>query len=356
MTIMTRKTRNQNGGTHRVLLLFGLVIAALLVLPAAVSASYYEGGLPLTTVQSGVVSGGLYVDAAPPEFGPNVVTKTFTLPAEAVGNVQWARLYISAYCGNMQMDRPIAITTRWDGDGVSGYEQVWPETGHEAFNFIVSGGNDNSEFPDHYDGEPYLMINDHETRVTSDYLAWYDVTNMIGSPTVNVNVDTTGSYDGRIKVVTFVVAYNDGDSDQYYYWVNDGHDQDSAYGPNYIGSTDFDLSSFTGTAESALLTANHMASEDGSYWFDSGSIPPDPVTGNSQGSYSGYNIWDLTSSVQGGTINTFAYDRTGPYYKIPLATLVVKKAAPPVPEFPTVAFPVLVVGALAAVALVYRRR
>jgi len=51
-----------------------LFILVLVVIP--VSADDWVGGLPLTTVQTGTVSGGLYVDANTPNWGSLDVTKT----------------------------------------------------------------------------------------------------------------------------------------------------------------------------------------------------------------------------------------------------------------------------------------
>jgi PKD repeat protein len=311
------------------------VLAAILILSTPVSADNYVGGKGLTTLQSGIVSGGVFTDAEPPAFGPQTVTKTFTLPATSVGNITWARLYVSAYCGHMQNDYAFTITSSIDGDGIAGYEQVWPESGHGPFIYYTYGGNDNSGFSGHGPNESYLMINDHETRVTSDYLMWYDVTGLISGQTVNVNVDTTGSYDGRIKVITLIAAYNDGDADQYYYWVNDGHDVDCYYqNPDYIGMSYFDLAPFSGAAASATFTVNHMASTDGSYWYYGEALDNNPPTGNGQGAYSGYNIWDVTSLVVPGDLNDFQYDRgSAAYFKLPLAVLVIDQMKPPVAGF-----------------------
>ena len=104
---------------------------------------------------------------------------------------------------------------------------------------------------------------------------WYDVTGIV-QPNSNASVKTwrkypDQSFDGRIKVVTLVVAYNDGDSDTVHYWVNQGHDVDNYYwddqgGPNYIGETNFSAAlPFGSSTQNANLTAVHMASQDGSY-------------------------------------------------------------------------------------------
>jgi hypothetical protein len=63
---------------------------------------------------------------------------------------------------------------------------------------------------------------------------WYNVTGLI-EPNSDVWIKTwkkegySGFFDGRIKAVTLVVAYNDGDSNAVYYQVNQGHDLDSYY-------------------------------------------------------------------------------------------------------------------------------
>jgi PKD repeat protein len=341
-----------------------IVFIALLAIPATVSADSYVGGIPLTTVQTGTVTGDLYIDATPaPNWGDKVVTKTFTLPANAVGNITWARLYVSAYAGHMQNDYAFTMTNKLDGNGDGTYENVWPETGHAAFQYMDDGysgllGNDNSAFSGHGTNESYKMINDHETRVTSDYLAYYDVTNLISNRTVFTNVVTTGSYDGRIKVITLVVAYNDSSSTtQTTYFVNQGHDVCSYYtednqGTPAVGTTTFGTTGLSGIT-SATLIADYMASNNGNYGFptsantftytggtppvegDFTNLPLDNVA-DVQGAYSGVDSWDVTTSVTGSSDTTFAYSRyfpgtgTSAFYKIPLAFLVVKKPAPAV--------------------------
>ncbi len=337
-----------------------LIAVLLLCTVGIVAADDYIGGIPLTTVKTGTVTGDLWFDAAPaPNWGSNVVTKTFTLPAAAVGsNVKWARLYVSAYCGHMQNDYAFTITNKWDGNGDGSYETTWPETGHAPFHFLVPqndgiAGNDNRALGGG-SSDPFKMLNDHETRVTSDYFMWYDVTTMIKGPKVNVNVDTTGSFDGRIKVITLVVAYDDpASTTQTAYWVNQGHDSCSYYtegnfGTAAVGTTTFGTAGLSGIT-SAKLTIDYMASNNGNYGFPTaendftytGGTPP--VTGtfsnaaldripDVQGAYSGVDSWDATAAVNSGKDVTFAYARyfpatgTAAFYKLPLAFLVVKKA------------------------------
>ncbi len=348
------------------------IIAVLLLCTVGiVAADDYVGGVPLTTVKTGTVTGDLWFDAAPaPNWGSNVVTKTFTLPAAAVGsNVKWARLYVSAYCGHMQNDYAFTITNKWDGNGDGSWDQTWKETGHAPFHFQVPQndgitGNDNRALGGG-SSDPFKMLNDHENRVTSDYFMWYDVTTMIKGPKVNVNVDTTGSFDGRIKVITLVVAYDDpASTTQTAYWVNQGHDSCSYYtegnfGTAAVGTTTFGTAGLSGIT-SAKLTIDYMASNNGNYGFPTSQNNFDASGGSTavtgaftnaaldripdvQGAYSGVDSWDATAAVNSGKDVTFAYARyfpatgTAAFYKLPLAFLVVKKAGSARTTSPTTA-------------------
>jgi len=342
-----------------------LLVLLLLCMVGVASADEWVGGIPLETVQTGTVTGDLWFDLDPaPDWGEQDVTKTFTLPAAAVeeeGRITWARLYISAYCGHMQNDYDFWITNRFDGDGNGEYEQVWAETGHSGFNYVLDPdtweplGNDNTALGGG-PNDPYKMINDHENRVTSDYFMWYDVTDLSKSRTVNVSVNTGDSYDGRIKVISLVVAYDDPSSTtETTYWVNQGHDVCSYYvednfGHAAVGTTTFGTSGLSEIG-SARLTVSYMASNNGYYGFPTaendfvytaGTPPVEGTFTNEldrttdvQGPYSGVISWDATDTVTGEDNVTLGYARwfpgtgTSAFYKIPLAFLVVKKTLPP---------------------------
>ncbi len=355
---------------HKGMIRASLLVVLLLCMVGMASADEWVGGLPVETAQTGTVTGDLWFDVDPaPDWGDKDVTKTFTLPAAAVeeeGRIAWARLYISAYCRHMQDDTVFTITNRFDGDGDDEYERVWEETEHSGFNYVRDPttweplGNDNTALGGGQN-DPYKMLNDHENRVTSDYFMWYDVTDLITGQTVNVNVNTVGSEDGRIKIISLVVAYNDPSSTtKTTYWVNQGHDVCSYYcednfGKPAVGTTTFDtgrLSEF----DSAHLVVSFIASESGNYGFPTadnnfvytGSTPPiegtftDELdrTPDVQSAYSGAISWDVTERIAGRDEVTLAYSRdlsgtgTSAFFKIPLAFLVVKSTPPtPVANF-----------------------
>lgn len=172
-------------------------------------------------------------------------------------------------------------------------------------------------------GDGYVILNDHLNRVSSDYLMWYDVTNLIqpdnNIASVHTDNNNCPSFDGRIIHITLVVAYNDGSGDTIYYYINRGHDVDSYYLPdNYIGSTNFAANiPLDKNIQKADLMVVHRSSTDGTYTFNSGSIP----SGTPQGSYGGSNIWDVTDSFIQSDVNTLTYDRVAQFYKMQIGIL-----------------------------------
>lgn len=314
------------------------VLILLLMLQAKGSADPYVGGMPFETVQSGVVTGDLFIDATVPSWGQRDIAKKFSLPVFT--QVRWARLYVAVYCGHMQNNYNGTAKISFDGDGDGTYETVL--------------GTENLDVPFTYvyDGGPgYVMVNSHVNRVTSDYLMWYDVGSKITSRNPGARVETAQlnpSFDGRIKAVTLVVAYDDGDSDQVWYAVNQGHDSDTYYsdeqlGEDYRGETSFDPSGLFDSVEKATLSVNHLASQDGYYRFNG----EDLEGGQNQGAYFGFNQWDVTGEVKSDNSNLLVYDRyggsgsgfAGQFYKIILATLTIRQGTepeePPDEEEPT---------------------
>ena len=314
-------------------------LAIFLLMAGVCSADNYVGGMPLTTVKEGVVSGGVFNDSYYYNIGdqdwynPITIDETFTLPDYT--DIEWAMLLTTVYCGHMQSNYQGTANVTFN-DVVLGNETL-----DVPFQFMKWGGNDNSAFLGHSTGEPYKIVNDHMNRVTSDYMMWYDVTSLVQAGSNNASVHTQSLtapfsgpgvvFDGRIKLITLIVAYNDDSGNEIYYWVNKGHDVDSyrldevdlytgeVLHNDYIGSTDFAASLPSGEYD-ASLTVVHMASSDGTYTFNGISLP----SGMPQGEYSGSNTWDVTSIFNPGGTNTMTYDRVDAYYKIPLGILTVQ--------------------------------
>ena len=298
-----------------------MTLVIILFTAGICSADDYVGGLPLTTVKQGEVSGGVFFDSYYGIAGqtgghPITINKTFTIPSHT--DVEWAMLLTTVYCGNMQNNYPGWANVTFNGTVL---ENLGNESLNVPFTFKYAGGTG------------YEWVNDHVVRVTSDYMMWYDVTDLVqaGDNTASVHTEKNGTsaFDGRIKLISLIVAYNDSSSNRIFYWVNRGHDVDSHSNdliyPDYIGSTGFEASLPSGTTvQVANLTAVHMASVDGSYTFNSNSI----ANGTPQGTICGSNIWDVTTSFDNSGTNTMTYDRCGEYYKIALGILTAKLQQP----------------------------
>ncbi len=265
----------------------------------------------MTSVHSGTVSGGIYCDSY---YGTadqqtkvsKTIEKTFTLPDDA--DVEWAMLLTTVYCGHMQNNYQGTAKVSFNG------QTLGTETLNVPFTYLTNGG----------DG--YAKVNDHVNRVTSDYMMYYDVTKLVKSGANKAVVKTDpldNSFDGRVKLITLVVAYNDGSKKTIWYQVNRGHDVDTYYNDdemneNYVGSTSFKtaLPEDSSLAD-AKLTLVHLASSDGTYTFNGKTI----ASGTPQGTYTGSDTWDVKSSLKSSGTNTLSYDRTDSFYKNALGIL-----------------------------------
>ncbi|MDI9395109.1 MAG: DUF3344 domain-containing protein [Euryarchaeota archaeon] len=277
-------------------------------------ADNFVGGIPLTSVKTGTVDGGVFCDsyygtADQAIHSIKTIDKTFTIPANA--KVEWAMLLTTVYCGHMQNNYQGTAEVSFNG------KTLGKETLNVPFNYIINGGNDD---------KPYVQVNNHVNRVTSDYMMFYDVTSLVKAGENKATVHTEPSdakFDGRIKLITLVVAYNDGSGNKIWYQVNRGHDVDTYYSDDeleedYVGSTAFNAAVPEGASlTDAKLTLVHMASEDGAYTFNGKAL----TSGKSQGTYCGSNTWDVKDSFKSSDTNTLTYSRNGGFYKCAIGIL-----------------------------------
>ena len=273
---------------------------------------------PLNTTHNGTVSGDLYVNATQPVPFANQPTdatsrefnQTYNLPDNT--GLDWARVYVNVYSGSGSANWPANVTVKLDGNGDSIYETI---LGNELMT------------SDQYsiDGTIY-WINDHCFRVYSDYQAWYDVTGLITCTNPSIYVKTeqvgTATFDGRLKMIALVAAYNDGDDDRVHYWVNDGQDWINTGS----SQTTFKTSNVTLGVLNATLNAVGLSSKDGSYNFNgqpfNGTDPVAPVN------YFETHTWNVTGNVTPGQDSTLTYTLGSGSYKIVLSTLTVSEELP----------------------------
>ena len=300
-----------NKKTNQKIVLITITMLFALVLSGAVSAAE----LPLSTNDSGTVSGDLYVDVQQPTpFGNQPqhtgVTQeaTFDFGSSGYTDIEYARLYTMVYVAGTD-NRECNVDVSMDGDNDGTYE-----TALDSVTLNTASSGDGNI---HWQG-------DHINRVYSDYLMFYDVKNYIQNGIVNVKVQTTpgaSNMDGRIKYLLLVVAYNDADNDAVHYWVNDGHHwfNDGTY-----RETIFDTTSLTQGWDSAQLNTLTTSSSDAAYTFN-GEIKPGGVPSN----YLLLNTWNVTDDINAGEESTLRYAKASGSYKTTLSTLKVRYDANP---------------------------
>lgn len=170
-----------------------LTILALLMLSQPALADYNFDGVPLTDelegVAYGTVKGGVYVDGGH-GIGPSPYTQSFNVPE---GTVKWARLYVGVWGGKEENTGSIAVTFN----------------GKELGTRELKGKDDTN---------PNTYCSGHGV-----YWIVYDVTVNTTSGPVDALVTNSGDIDGRVYGVVLAAVYEDPDSQEVKYWINDGN-------------------------------------------------------------------------------------------------------------------------------------
>ena len=235
-------------------------------------------------VEEGVVSGGVDLTVTHP-WGPtdnvngNRGGITYLIPSQAT-DIKFAYVYVNIYAGSAQSTYDsIANTTITTDNGVLNYsEYLW----------YPSGVTDGTRF----------VVNDHIDKVYSDYMIFYNITDIVqGLNGTSLSVDVLSfpgnkNFDGRIKLVSLILAYDDEDDDEVYYWFNAGqawtNDKTGVYFD--VGDT-----SLTETGK-ATLTNIGLSSNDGFYQLNGMDLIAQEDYGDVyiDGSYFQYHEWDIS--------------------------------------------------------------
>ena len=252
---------------------------------------------------SGTVSGD--VDVVTENPWNTTGELSYDIPADAK-TIKSADVYVNVYSGSAQnthgANANISIST---ANGNTRYsESLWTEDGSA-------------------DGTVYT-VNNHTTKCYSDYMIHYDVTDMLqglNGTNFKVTVDTFNmtnkTFDGRIKLIALVLAYDDGDDDVINYWV----DANQLWSKTNV-TIPFNTIGKSGS--NATLTNVVLSSGDGTYRIN-GNFLVGQIDHKS-GNYYQYNKWDV-SDVIDKNINTslnVAYAGTSAYGSIKNVLSVLK--------------------------------
>ncbi|MCQ2976717.1 MAG: DUF3344 domain-containing protein [archaeon] len=264
--------------------LFFLLTVIIVLSAGAVSAE------DISTTDMGVVSGEVDVATVNPWSTSGELS--YNIPDNA--DIQSANLYVNVYSGSAKNTHGANTNVSVNGNQIAN-EQLWY-------------AEDTTKDPIAHN------INNHTTKSYSDYQMYYNITENVkglAGTTLKINVDTFAmedkSFDGRIKLIGLVLAYNDGDDDKIYYWVNSGQSWTDGN-----CSTIFDTSSLT-KINSAKLTNVALSSSEATYKLNN-NLLLDPT--HTSGNYYQYNEWDVTDKLVKGQQSTVDYIGTAGTYGV----------------------------------------
>ena len=197
------------------------------------------------TSVSGPVSGG--VDVVTDNPGKTSGELSYDIPADAK-SIKSADVYVNVYSGSAAntYGANANVTIKTDKGDTKYNESLW----------IEQGSTDGVIYP----------VKDHINKCYSDYMIHYDITSLLdglNGTKLKINVDTFNmsgkEFDGKIKLIALILAYDDGDDDAIYYGVS----SDQLWTKSNVTVT-FDTSSITNVF-SASLTNVVLSSGDGTY-------------------------------------------------------------------------------------------
>ena len=226
------------------------------------------------TNESGVVSGDVDVVTVNPWSTSGELN--YDIPTSA-NNIVSADVYVNVYGGSAKntygANANVSIKTA-NGENQLGSEELWIEEGSS-------------------DGTVYI-VNNHTNKCYSDYQMHYQIKDLLkglNGSSITIKVDTFAmenkTFDGRIKLIALVLAYDDGDTDVINYWI------DSAQKWTKTNVTTV-FSTENAQKGTATLTNVALSSADGSFRIN-GELIGDPDN-HSSGNYYQYSVWDDISS------------------------------------------------------------
>ena len=248
----------------------------------------------LPTVESGVVSGGVDITAvhpwAPSNSSGNWGNVSYVIPVDA-SDIKFAYVYVSIYSGNAQPSYgSIAdINVTIDNDLILNTSEVlWISTGST-------------------DGVNYI-VNDHITKCYSDYMIFYNITDSVqGLQGNTISVDVLSkplqgkNFDGRIKLVSVVLAYDDGDEDIINYWFNAGQAWTNRDIYSYFATENLEL----GDEYNSTLINIALSSIDGQYILNNDHLFDSEE--DISGAYYQYHRWDVNDYMVEGETTELKY-------------------------------------------------
>ena len=246
----------------------------------------------LPSVESGEVSGDIEIVSENP-FAAEVTDGelVYEIP-ENVSEIKSAYAVVNSYSGN--------------GNPTYGF----------TTNISLTAGNTtevleyaNLTFVNNTANDPAVyQITDFTSKQYSDYQTLVDITDNIkglsagDSITISVNNTelTDYNFDGRIKLIALIFAYDDYDNEKISYWLNIGQ----AWTKGTL-STIFNTKDFDDYCDDVTLEAISLSSSDAKSYELNGKALADPI--QEKGNYFIFDVWNITDNFELGEDTNFTY-------------------------------------------------
>ena len=278
--------------------LFFTIFLFLIIISSGIA--FAEDANPaIPQIATGEVSGDVDIATAHP-FASKVTSEelVYEIP-ENVSEIKSAYAVVNTYSGSGAPDRGlttnISLTT---GNTTEVLE-------YANLTFVNNTANDPVVY----------QITDFTTKQYSDYQTLVDITDNVkglsAGDTITISVNNTElegyTFDGRIKVIALVLAYDDDDNDKMSYWLNIGQAWTKGTLTTMFNTKDFDddydevtLDSIALSSKDAIYTLNDELLSDPDQTKDSMYIR---------------DVWDITENFKLGKDTNFTYDGNGSSYK-----------------------------------------
>ena len=235
---------------------------------------------------SGSVSGGVDVVTVSPDATTGELS--YDVPNDAK-TIKSADVYVNIY----------GATTD-DRYGANVNTTIKTDKGDTKYNESLCHVNNEEDHSIVHD------VNDHVTKVYLNYMIHYNVKDLmtgLNGSKITINVDSFKmdgkDFDGRIKLIALVLAYDDDSDKTISYWVND----------NQLWTKSNVTLGFNTEGKSGISTLTNvvLSSNDGSYRLNNEYLGDADV--HKTGSTYQYNQWDVTSLIdksKNTTLDVFA--------------------------------------------------
>lgn len=268
----------------------GLLICSIFLFFVIISSGIVfaeDSALPL--VDSGEVSGGVDISSVNP-FNSTSSELIYEIPEDAT-EIRSANVVVSTYSGSGAPT--YGLTTN-----------------------ISLNTNDKSEileyanltYPDSTASDPVIYpITNFTSKQYSDYQSLFDITEKVkglsSGDTITVSVNNTAlegyKFDGRIKLIALIFAYDDGDNDKITYWLNVGQ----AWTKETL-TTVFNTKEFDDEYSDVVLESIALSSADATYMLN-GKLLLEPQ--QEQGDYYIYDVWNIGDKFELGNNTNLTY-------------------------------------------------